>query len=244
MTDSVEIPTWALSVGIWAAGLGAVLAALVKLVPRVRELYLGLRESVFSVDDEVRARQELRASLLNIRRVVAIEGLCKQWVTRKGAQRCLGLIANNGGDAWKGIGPLVVNNPAQAIGPGNRDTREEWRDWNADAWYIGFLGRLLETLEHKRCYLLVADQDVEGELKNAYRQQGTVASIVIPFVWKSGSQLWYISINFGRPLADGEEEMPDEEKQSYIALARQIYANTGLCRALVDTARGVYNSVR
>lgn len=244
IAEAVEVPAWAFQVAAWSAGVGAILAAAIKLVPKFSELYMRLRNAIKSVDDDTRARLELRASLLNIRRVAAIEGLCRQWVVSHGAQRALGLIANNGGEAWKGTGPLYLNNPAQAVGAGSRDTRDEWQEWEADAWYIGFLGRLLESYQEKRCYLLVADQDVDGELKRAYKRQGTVASLIIPFMWRTGSQLWFISINFGRPLHDAEEDIPEEEKIEHLNAAREVFNNPGRCRALVDTARGVYNSIR
>jgi hypothetical protein len=244
LAESVEVPGWALTVGGWSVGVGAILAALIKLVPRVRELYLRMRGAFTSVDAEVKAQADMRASLQSIRRVTAIKAVLDRWVIRKGAQRCLLLTANNGGNEWRAGGPLYVSNPAQSVGPGVPNTWQEWQTWRCDAWYVAFLGRLLETYDARRGMLLVTGVDVEGELGTAYANQGTVASVVLPFKWVSGAVLWYVSINFGRPLGDPAEGIEDEERKAFIAEAREVFNDSGRCRKLIDDLRAAFDAVR
>lgn len=239
---------------------------MIRLVPKVRELYLGYRNSLSEVDNEIRAKQDLKASLLAVRRVASIKAVLDRWVIRKGSQRILLLTANNGGNEWKAGGKLFVSNPTQSNGPGVPNTWAEWQNWKCDAWYISFLGKLLEVYESRRGILLIPDIDVEGELQEAYHNQGTCASVVLPFMWLSGSVLWYVSINFGRPWhptkaktdkegnpilgEDGKPIMVEgnpitpEERLAYIANARSIYDDVGRCRGLIDLLRSTFNSVR
>jgi hypothetical protein len=243
LAESVEVPGWALTVGGWSVGVGAILAALIKLVPKVRELYLRMRGAFTSVDAEVKAQGDLRASLQSIRRVTAIKAVLDSWVVRKGAQRCLLLTANNGGSEWRAGGPLYVSNPAQSVGNGVPNTWQEWQTWRADAWYVAFLGRLLEAFDARGPILLVTGTDVEGELHQAYANQGTVASVVLPFKWISGSVLWYVSINFGRPT-DKEGPITDDERTAFVQLARSVFNDRGHCRKLIDDLRAAFDAVR
>lgn len=237
-------PPGTVTLGMWAAGVASVLAALVRLVPKFRELWLRLRDMFRSVDEEAQAKQDLRASLLTVRRITAIKAVLDSWVVRKGAQRCLLLTANNGGADWKAGGSLFVSNPQQAVGPGEPNTWQAWQGWKCDAWYTAFLGRLLEAFDTRRGMLLVREVDVDGELRNAYTDQGTVASVVLPFKWVSGSVLWYVSINFGRSEGEPSGKITDEEVKQFTAAAREIYSNPGKCRTLIDELRAAFDGVR
>ena len=240
------------------SGAAAVLYALVKLVPSVRASWMALGDLFRKTETEVTASRELQASLREVRRIRALRSVLEQWVPRKGAQRALLLCANNGGEAWKGGGPLYCSNPAQIVADHEPNTTNLWQDWRVDAWYAEFLGRLLETLEKRRGLLLVRDNGVQGELHNQYIAQGTVASVVLPFIWREGGVLWYVSLNFGRyphlpgrsPAShddhhyDGARPLDADEERVYLRSAEEIYHDAARCRGLIDELRAAYLSVR
>lgn len=249
LPDTAEIPSWATSALFGIAGAGAVAGALVKFLPTVRELWVRLNRVFASVDDKVSAKLALEESLRHMRRVRALKLVLHQWVTRKGAQRCLLLTANNGGDAWKGQGPLFCSNPAQVTGPAEPDTLHLWQNWQVDAWYASFLGKLLETFKYQRGYPLVVPQpgvepnedQPHGVLLNQYRDQGTCASLVLPFKWQEGSVLWYVSINFGRN--PGDREITEAERADFVAAMRGIYDSPARCRALIIELQRTFDSI-
>jgi hypothetical protein len=233
----------------YIGGLAAVATALVKLYSPTREIWLRFRGFMRRVDDDAQARLDLEQSLKAIRRVAVIKNVLERWATKKGAQRVLLLTANDSGLSWKGEGPLFVNNPAQVTGPGEPNTVKLWQDWKCDPWYIGFLGRLLETHDICRGVALITENDVGGELLDQYRHQGTVCSLVLPFRWLSGSVLWYVSINFGRnPVLPGSEDTPhhlnDEENAAYLDSMRQVYNDRAHCRLLIRELREAWDSIR
>lgn len=239
------------SIAATVAGVGAVLAALVKTVPKVREFWLRIRHFLRSVDEKVSAKLELEASLRAMRRVALLEHLLRQWMPLKHYQRALVLTANNGGKAWRGGGPLFVSNPAQVAGSGEPNTRDLWSEWKVDGWYADFLGRLLATFNSRASALpIVASTDVEGELRKQYDRQGTVCSVVIPFKWIEGSVLWYVSFNFGRfpgsPDDSGRPPRPlsDEDVTRSLHLMRQIAEDPARCRVLAQELARTYDSVR
>lgn len=234
---------WQLTSGILAA-IAAILAALVKLVPPVRSAWMAIGDRFRETADEVDAAREMRTSLRNMRRVSAIRSTIITWTLVKNAQRGLLLIANNGGEAWKGQGPLFLSNAAQCAGAGEDNTQDSWQQWKCDAWYVQFLGTLLECHNRKAARLLIPETDVEGELRRAYDAQGTVASVVFPFFWEPGGVLWYVSLNFGRKLTlNGEPHpMTNEERQEYVSRARKIANDEARCRGLIDQLRGAYMS--
>jgi len=222
--------------------LAAILAALVKFVPSVRAAWLAIGDRFRKTESAVTASRQLKASLREMRRVAALKALLQRWVDAKGLQRALVLVASNGGDAWKGAGPLYVSNPAQAVGPGEPNTQKLWQGWRADPWYTEFLGKLLETVSAKRGMLIVRDNNVAGELGLQYADQGTVASIVLPFLWQEGGVLWYVSLNFGHAVT-GENPMSSADEAQYAENTRSMYNRPGYVRAMIDDLRGAYQSV-
>lgn len=225
-------------------GVGALAAALVKTVRPLQELWQSVSSWFRSVENDARTARQFRDSIRDYRRITAIKSLLEQWLPRKGAQRALLLTANNGGEAWKAGGRLYCSNPAQVVGPGEPNTVDLWQNWEVDHWYATFLGRLLETHPRKRGMLIVTQRDVGGELFDQYQRQGTVASVILPFLWVDGAVLLYVSLNFGRsPIAAGHD-LTDEERQNYYNAANEIYSNVPRCRALVDELRSTWNSVK
>lgn len=106
---------------------------------------------------------------------------------------------------------------------------------------------MLEALDAKRPLMLIRDQDVGGELLTQYQLQGTVASVVIPFLWRSGAVLWYVSINFGRATdnPDGSKsEHSDEERTQFIQAASELSNDTARCRLLATELKQAYDSIR
>lgn len=216
-------------------GTAALLTALIKFVPAVRMLWETVLARARKTEEKVDARLELQSSLRVMRRTAALKHALEQIVTRKGVQRGLLLVANNGGEAWKAGGPLFVSNTAQVVGPGEPNTQNLWQGWRVDAWYVSMLGRLLESYERKRGLLLVPEHDVDGELRKQYEQQGTVASVVLPFEWQAGGVLWYVSLNFGRADGSGTKQ--------HVKNAQELYDSPARVRALIDSLRAAYNSV-
>lgn len=234
-------------VGLIAAAT-AVLTALVKFVRPARQLWEMLAGIARKIDTDVETADDLKKSLREMRRVAALKAVLSEWVVRKGAQRALLLVANNGGDAWRGSGPLYCSNPAQVVGPGEPNTIDLWQQWKVDAAYQDFLGRLLQVYERHRGLLLVAKNDVEGELKAQYGRQGTHASVVFPFKWSEGGVLWYVSLNFGAALHTDSEGKPlpatAEEEAAAIRSARAIYSDEARCRMLIQQLQQAFDSIR
>ena len=223
--------------------VAAILAALVKFVPSVRAAWLAIGDRFSRAEKKVEAARQLQASLREMRRVAALKALTKLWVAREGLQRALVLVASNGGDAWKGCGPLFVSNPAQSVAPGEENTQKLWNGWRCDPWYVELLGQLLESMDSRRGMLFVIDRNLDGELRAQYAHQGTVASIVLPFRWKEGGVLWYVSLNFGRTPTPDNPMTPDEAER-HVETARAMYNRPGYVRALIDDLDSAYSSIR
>lgn len=227
-------------------GFAAVLTAVVRFVKPARALWVQFTAQSRKVDDEIETAEELKKSLREIRRVAAIKAVLQEWVKQKGAQRALLFVASNGGEAWKGVGPLFCSNPAQAVGPGEPNTIDLWQGWRVDAWYREFLGSLLQIHDRRRGLLLINGADVEGELSRQYRTQGTHASIVLPFKWSSGGVLWYVSINFGAKLLKDENgketEATVDQVNRAVMNAREIYEDPTRCRLLIQELRRAFDS--
>lgn len=238
---------WALLAVEIIASIGLVVTALIKLVPRARELWLRTHNIFSRVDEQAQAKMEFEASLRGIRRVNALNAILTRWVQQYGAQRALLLTANNGGEAWKGNGPLYVSNPAQQAGNGEPNTWKLWQQWKSDPWYQQFLGSCLEAFAKRAPIKLNCAVDVEGELREAYDGQGTVCSLVLPFKWVNGSVLWYVSLNFGRKTTDLKGDprpITSKERSNHLTHLDEIVSNRAECRAMIDELRMAYDSVR
>ena len=225
-------------------GLAAVAAALVKLVRPVRSFAFAVADRMRSAERQVTAEREWKASLRNMRRVSAVRHVLSELVAHNKVQRAMLLVANNGGEEWRGQGPIYVSNPAQVTAADEPNTQDMWQQWQADAWYLGMLGITLEKLPG-RAGLLLLRENMEGELLDAYISQGTVASVVLPFMWEPGGVLWLVSLNFGRHPKVGSTPHPLDEQEmlTFVSTARALYMEPGACRMMIDKLRAAYRSV-
>lgn len=245
-----ESTDWTGSVVLTLGGLAALGTALTKFSAHARKLWLWLVDRVQRMPRDMEVQKTLHQSLLEMRRMRQVLAVCEQWMHGDiGAQRCLLLTANNGGEEWKGSGPLYVSCLGQAKGPAEPDTTELWQEWKADSWYRRFLGKMLEAYEAKRGYPLVMHDGAEpgadepqGLLRSHYIEQGTYASLVLPFVWREGAVCWYVSVNFGRREGDSKHTVRDRETFRRQMLA--IYDSHAACRRLTLELRSAYESVR
>ncbi|MFN3242058.1 MAG: hypothetical protein ACE37K_11145 [Planctomycetota bacterium] len=265
-----EMPAWAVTTMAWIGGIAAVVmaavVALTKIVPKIGELSTRFRALARRESAKIDAKIQFEESIVHMRRVRTIEAVVHRWITESGFQRCLLLTANNGGDAWN-AGPLTVRCQAQRAAPGEPNTIELWRRFEADSWYRDFLGRLLESLPNRTGVALECpveeDPDDPGQphgtLRHQYVEQGTCASIVLPFAWRASAQLWYVSINFGRRRlwVDGDPEsqepgmrtgrfepIPEDERAQFVAAMRQVFESPARCRGLIIELEQVFETVR
>jgi hypothetical protein len=263
LVASTAGPSWAVIAAEAVVGVGIVIGALVKLVPQVRQLWLRLLGLFDRVDDAARAKIQLRESLRDGRRVRSVDLLLDMWVRGKpNIQRALQMTANNGGEAWKSSKPLEVNCQRQRCGPGQPDTTDLWTEWRPDSYYVEFLGWLLEAYEGRTGYPLYcpevenpADKNqVHGELRRQYLDQGTVCSLVLPYAWESDAVLRYVSLNFGRkpvrlpPDEDNPigrlEPISPETRAHFEAAMHELFDNPATCRGLIEEIKHAYYSVR
>lgn len=227
--EPFSLVSFAITVGQVLAGLGVIVGAWFKMSPKIKNLAL------------LRKQKIAKAQVLQNARILRLVGLLiREWRIKLGAQRILLLYAKNGGKPWRPEEKIKVSCLDQVTEKGEENTWGRWQDWHVDPSYREILTDLLVSEQTDRGILLITDNMPDGVLKDAYKSQGTIASIVIPIFWlPSENGLVYASINFGKHLEDGET-LSKEAKNSYEQQARKLFGDPELIRKKIVSARQIW----
>lgn len=235
------LPEWANITVQSIAGSIAVITAAWKGIPLIKKILKNKREKADKAKVIENARV-LRGSRI----------LLKEWKARKGAQRVLLLHAKDSGKPWKPTDKIKVSCLDQVVDGDETNTWSRWQDWECDPPYRDFLADVIVSDERQRGVLLIADTMPASVLKDAYRAEGTVASVIIPFKWiGSENALVYCSVNFGcKKLSTINEEQDPEVKKEMIDMkfqyesqARKLFANSDRIRTLIQEGKHIWKTV-
>jgi len=218
------VTTWVVS-GITAVGI--VLTALAKLAPKWKRLR-----------GKWERKREYRSAVENARAFRALGLYMREWRAHCGAQRALTLTASNSGKPWPPDKPLYVSCIDQAVAEATRNTWARWDNWRVDPAYRNLLYGLLATMETDRGVLITTTALDNGVLRDAYEEQGTVASVIFAIEWMEGSALIYVSLNFGREI--GNKRLTDEERHNYELEAQKLYESPEKIRRMVSEGRAAW----
>ncbi|NRA59130.1 MAG: hypothetical protein HRU13_13545 [Phycisphaerales bacterium] len=233
----MDFAHWATVAASVIATVASAVVVILKAIPKVRKAWHAAQIKQKPQEDKAAAAVELEDTRRFGRRQRAINVLMREWLTRKGAQRCLYFGVHNCGKPWKG--KLFVDNYDQVVNERERDTYDRWQNWPCDREYTSFAFRLLDALESQRGYPLEESRMPDCVLKKEYVRQGTVASLVLPFAWERDAELHYVSINFGRDPKRGggrdapEDPITDDERRMFVAAMEAIYLDVARVRGLV-----------
>lgn len=239
--SSPGIPDWALYTGQGVAALAAGWLAVLRVWPRIREAWR-----------KARASRQAAEVLENARVLRYVGGIIREWVAKKGAQRALLLHARNNGKPWPAHHPVYVSCIDQAVPASEPNTWERWQDWRIDPSYRAFLHDVLSSMDRDRGVLLVTEMMERCVLRDAYEEQGTVASIVFGIRWLvRENALIYASLNFGRfPRQRPDSVSPEDwertltaEKETYEQHARELFAKPDRIRAMIQAARNAWRTI-
>jgi len=227
VTDSSHEMSWPLLIAQGLGGLGIIIAAWIKFLPKLKGL-LVRRKDKKNKEAILRSSRALRLTRL----------LMRDWRLKYGSQRVLLLYAKNGNKPWHKTDKVKMSCLEQSVDEATEDnTWGDWQDWQIDPPYRELLSDLIVSEETSRGILVTKDSLPEGVLKNAYREEGTEASVLIPLSWVSEEcGLVYISLNFGENLK-GAENLTDEQKVTYEDLARDLYNKPNEIRKMIYLAR-------
>lgn len=236
LIPQVNVPDWAVYTAEAIVGLGVILTAWFKVCPKLK-LFLEKRSYKKSVE----------AVLKNARILRHMNLLIREWLLRNGAHRVLILYAKNGGKPWRAEDKVKVSCLDQVVAQGEPNTWERWQDWVVDPLYRDLLMDVLLTEETQRGVLLNTDSMENCVLKDAYKAQGTAASVVFPIHWVSEENgLVYVSINFGNKLEEKVDEetgkvnkvdMPYEDIKKYEKMARDLFNSPEEIRTMAQLGK-------
>jgi len=235
--DMEDIPQWAILAGQVVAGLAAVALAVLKAVPPIRKAI-----------QAARMKRDRQTVLQNARVFRMLNALMREWLKSTGCQRVLLLHARNNGRPWPIDKPVKVSCLDQVIVDHEYQTWSRWQDWSVDPPYRNLLHDVVAAEANDTGVLLVRDALPENStLRDAYRAQGTVASVVFAIRWLPDNQLIYVSLNFGsvdlsKPRPEDPDELDEFEAQEahYVEEAKSFFRQKDRIRVKAANARQVW----
>lgn len=235
--DMDEIPQWAAVAAQVVAGVAVVVIAVLKTIPPVRK---ALQAS--------RMKRDRQTVLQNARVLRLLNILMREWLKSTGCQRILLLHARNNGRPWPIDKPVKVSCLDQVIVDHEHQTWSRWQDWHVDPPYRNFLHDLIASEANDTGVLLIREALSENcVLRDAYRAQGTVASVVFAIRWLPDNQLIYVSLNFGSvDLAQPRPKDPEQlaafeaKEDHYVEEAKRFFRQKDRIRTKASNARQVW----
>ncbi len=232
-----DIPQWAVVAAQIIAGVSVVVIAVLKTIPPVRRAL-----------QSARMRRDRQTVLDNARVLRLLNLLMREWLKSTGCQRVLLLHARNNGKPWPIDKPVKVSCLDQVIVDHEMQTWERWQDWQVDPPYRNFLHDLIASETNDMGVLLIRDALSENcVLRDAYRAQGTVASVVFAIRWLPDNQLIYVSLNFGsvdlskpRPTDPEQLAMFEAKEAHYVEQAKTLFRQKDRIRRKASEARQVW----
>lgn len=223
------VPEWGLVGAQVIGGLALMWATAAKVAPKIRDAWVAMR-----------AKQDHAEVLRNARVLRHLGALLREWIAKKGAQRALLLHAKNNGKPWPPNAPIFVSCLDQVVAQSEKNTWDRWQDWRVDPGYRSMLYDLLSSQATDRGVLLVTDTLESSVLRDAYAEQGTVASVVFAIRWLPENALVYVSLNFGR--SEAKHKMTAEERRDYEMQARALFNAPDRIRSMIAAGRGAWRT--